>query len=474
MTSSGTNAEPVWDHVDAKRQRFIELSDRVFDTPEVLYTEKRSAAAHVALLEEEGFRVTHGVAGIPTAVIAEAGDEGPVVAILGEYDALPSLSQQSGTTEHTPVENGGAGHGCGHNLLGSAAVAAATAVKDWLAESGIKARVRYYGCPAEEGGAAKTHMVRAGLFDDVDAAVTWHPASWTGVDDMHSLANTRIDFSFVGKSAHAAGAPHLGRSALDACELTSIGVNYLREHMPSDARIHYAYLDVGGEAPNVVQSHATVRHLIRARNPSELLDLVARVRKVAEGAAMMTETTLSMQTFSAVSNLVGNRPLEEAMQSAFDRLGPVQFDEEDREFARAIRKTFGADAVTTVFRNIDMTPDMDLPLCDFVAPLNRAPAKTMGSTDVGDVSWVVPTVQARVTTCAMGTPFHTWQTTTYGKTPTAHKGMIHAAKIMADTAAQVIKNKELREAAKADRDARLAREPYLCPLPESALPPIPA
>ncbi len=251
------NSDIIWDNVDRHREAFIGLSDRVFDTPETLYGEFRSVAEHRAMLAEQGFRITDDAAGIPTAVLGEAGDEGPVIAILGEFDALPGLSQAPGVAEHQPLEHGGNGHGCGHNLLGSAAMLAATAVKDWLAASGVKARVRYYGCPAEEGGAAKTFMVRDGLFDDVDVAISWHPATYTSVSRATSLANTRIDFTFHGKAAHAAGAPELGRSALDAVELMNVGINYMREHMPDEARVHYAYLDAGGAAPNVVQHKAT-------------------------------------------------------------------------------------------------------------------------------------------------------------------------------------------------------------------------
>ena len=216
---------------------------------------------------------------------------------------------------------------------------AATAIKDWIEAEGIEARVRYYGCPAEEGGAAKTYMVREGLFDDVDLAITWHPASFNGVDDAHSLANTRIDFTFTGKAAHAASAPELGRSALDAVELMNIGVNYMREHMPDDARVHYAYLDAGGIAPNVVPAKATVRHLVRSRNLAGLADLVARVHAISEGAALMSGVRVESKVFSAVSNLLGNRPLEEAMQAEFDALGPVPFDANDEKFAAEIRAT---------------------------------------------------------------------------------------------------------------------------------------
>lgn len=468
------NADPVWGHVERHREALVALAERVFDTPELLYEERRSAAEHEAALRALGFRVETGVAGIPTAVVGEAGEGGPVIAVLGEYDALPGLSQEPGVAEPRPVVAGGPGHGCGHNLLGAAALLAAAALKDWLAAEGLPGRVRYYGCPAEEGGAAKAYMVREGLFADVDAAVTWHPAGWTGVDDARSLANTRIDFTFLGKSAHAAAAPELGRSALDACELMSVGVNYLREHMPDSARVHYAYLDAGGPAPNVVQARATVRHLIRSREAAELRGLVERVRRIAEGAALMTDTAVEARVFSAVSNLLPNRPLEEAMQRELDRLGPVPFDEADRAFAREIQATLTPDDLASSFARIGMAPEPDLPLFDRVAPLDRRGEGGDGSTDVGDVSWAVPLVQARVATCAFGTPFHTWQTTAQGRTPAAHKGMVHAAKVMAATAAALVREPALLAAAKEDHARRVAARPYASPLPEDARPPIPA
>lgn len=466
------NADPIWDHVDRHRDGFIALSDAVFDTPETLFAEHKSVAEHTHMLKAQGFRVTENAAGLPTAVVGEAGDEGPVIAILGEFDALPYLSQAAGVAAHQPLEEGGNGHGCGHNLLGAAALLAATAVKDWLAESGIKARVRYYGCPAEEGGAAKTYMVRDGLFDDVDAAISWHPATFTAVNAAMSLANTRIDFTFHGKAAHAAGAPELGRSALDAVELMNIGVNYMREHMPDSARVHYAYLDAGGVAPNVVQAKATVRQLVRASTLPELRDLMQRVRKIAEGAALMTETQVTSQVFSGVSNLLGNRPLEEALQAELDRLGPVPFDEADREFARDIQKTLTDADIAATFKRIGTKPDKGLALCDFVAPLDRNHEGGEGSTDVGDVSWAVPTVQARVATCAIGTPFHTWQTVAQGKAPAAHKGMVYAAKAMAATACRLIENPSLVQAAKEMHRAHLNETPYVCPIPDDVRPPV--
>src|SRR5436190_10661591 len=308
------NSEKIWQLVDARKEDYEALSDRVWGMPEIAYTEYRSTAEHRAMLEQEGFRISENLADIPTAVMGEAGEGGPVIAILGEYDALPGLSQVAGIAEPKEVDRGGNGHACGHNLLGSAALLAATAVKNYLAQAGIKGRVRYYGCPAEEGGAAKTFMVRAGCFEDVDIAITWHPGAMNRVDDALSLAGARIDYTFRGRASHAAAAPHLGRSALDAVELMNVGVNYMREHMPSDARIHYAVLDAGGVAPNVVQATAKVRYAVRARELPGMRALLERVKKVANGAAMMTETQVDMRVVSAVSNLLGNTPLEEAME----------------------------------------------------------------------------------------------------------------------------------------------------------------
>ena len=469
------NTEQIWQIVDEKREDYIALADRVWGMPELAYGEHRSVAEHISMLETEGFRITRDVAGIPTAVMAEAGEEGPVIAILGEYDALPGLSQEAGIAEPKPIEgDAGVGHGCGHNLLGSAAMLAAASVKDWLAAQGIKGRVRYYGCPAEEGGAAKGFMVRAGAFSDVDIAISWHPASFSGVNEPVSLANTRIDFTFVGRASHAAAAPHLGRSALDAVELMNVGVNYMREHMPDSARVHYAYLDAGGIAPNVVQAKAKVRYLIRASDLSELTALVTRVRKIADGAALMTETSVTTAVVSAVSNLMGNDPLEKLMDDNFQRLGPPEFDAADVAYAEKIRATLSDADIAAAFNRAGMPVRRDLALCDFVVPLAAKGRGGNGSTDVGDVSWVVPTVQARGATCAVGTPFHSWQLTAQGKSPAAHKGLVHVAKVMAGTAIDAIQNPDVIAAAKADLAARTKVTPYVCPLPADVQPPIAA
>jgi aminobenzoyl-glutamate utilization protein B len=459
------NTEEIWRLVEARKDDYVRLSDRIWEIPELAYTEHQSCAEHVAMLEKEGFRVTENVTGIPTAVMGEAGEGGPVIAILGEYDALPGLSQEAGVAEPRPLPGNGYGHGCGHNLLGSA-------VKEHLEENNIPGRVRYYGCPAEEGGAAKGFMVRAGAFRDVDVAISWHPAAFSGVNEAVSLANTRIDFTFHGRASHAAAAPHLGRSALDAVELMSVGVNYMREHMPSDARVHSAILDAGGIAPNVVQARAKVRYLIRAADLPALMRLKERVLKIAEGAALMAETRVENRVISAVSNLLGNTPLEKAMHDNLMRLGPPAFDEQDRVFAAEIQATLSEEDIESAFRRAGVPVRKGVPLCDQIVPLDAKGAKMVGSTDVGDVSWVVPTVQARGATYAFGTPGHSWQLTAQGKTPAAHKGIVHVAKVMAGTAVDVIKDETLLVRAKADHAARTQGTPYVCPIPPDIDPPI--
>ncbi len=465
------NTDEVWRNVDAKKATFTALADTVWGTPELNFAEFRSAAEHQKALEAEGFRVTANLAGIPTAFMGEAGAGGPVIAILGEFDALPGLSQEAGITEPRPVEGqNGQGHGCGHNLLGSGALLAATAVKDYLAANGLPGRVRYYGCPAEEGGAGKVFMVRDGAFDGVDVAISWHPAPFAGVNASPSLACKVTDFSFTGRASHAAAAPHLGRSALDAVELMNVGVNYMREHMPSDARIHYALLDAGGIAPNVVQARAKVRYLVRAIDAPGLASLVKRVEKIAQGAALMTETSVTSQVISGMSNMVENAPLAQAMQDNFERLGPPDFDAADREFAEQIRKTLRPDDIAAAFTRFGLAVDTEKPLCDLIVPLGSNGGSTsVGSTDLGDVSWAMPTVYARGATYAIGTPGHSWQLTAQGKTAAAHKGMVHVAKVMAGTAIDVLRDPALLERAKADHAKRTGGR-YDCPLPKELAP----
>lgn len=460
--------------IDTRTPAYVALSDAVWDTPELNFAEFRSAAAHRAQLVREGFRITDAPAGLPTALLAEAGAGGPVIAILGEYDALPGLSQQAGLAEPRPLPTSNNGHGCGHNLLGAASLLAAAAVKDFLAANHLPGRVRYYGCPAEEGGSAKGFMVRAGCFDDVDIAICWHPAAFTGVNTPISLACNEIDFHFTGRAAHAAEMPELGRSALDALELMNVATNYLREHMPSSARIHYAHIDSGGIAPNVVQAHASVRYLIRARTLPELHALNARIYAIADGAALMTETIVTAKIVSGDANLVGNTPLEHLMHRQLERLGPPTFDAADRAFATKIQSTLTTEDIATSGARFGLRPAPGEALSTAIYPLGAGDGTLVGSTDVGTVSWVVPTVQMRGATYAIGTPGHSWQLVAQGKSPAAHKGMAHAAKAMAATATALFHDPTLIAAAKSDHTARLAGTAFVNPIPDDTMPALPA
>ena len=296
--------------------------------------------------------------------------------------------------------------------------------------------------------------------------------SFCEVVDAYSLANARVDFSFKGRASHAAAAPHLGRSALDAVELMNVGVNYMREHMPSDCRVHYAVIDAGGIAPNVVQARAKVRYSIRAPDVHQMRPLVERVSKIARGAALMTETEVAIKIISAVSNLLGNAPLEDAMWRHIERLGPPQFDDLDKAFARRMQAAITPEDIAFTYRSFGLGEPVDRPLGDIVVPREAVRLPMMGSTDVGDVSWVVPLVQMHGATCAVGTPFHSWQLVAQGKTPAAKKGMVHAAKVMAATALEALRDDALIAAAKADLAKRVAKRPYVSPLPDGAEPPI--
>lgn len=466
-------SEALREAIDMRRKRYIALSDAVWDVPELLFEEFESALLHAELLQEEGFQVTRGFAGMPTAVMGEAGTSGPIIAFLGEYDALPGLSQQAGYTHPCPVEPGGNGHGCGHNMLGAASLLAASVTRDWLAKNGLPGRVRYYGCPAEEGGSAKVFMVRDGYFDDVDIAITWHPAGTTRVDCQNYLANISVNFSFSGRAAHAATTPHLGRSALDAVELMNVGVNYLREHIPSDARIHYAIIDSGGIAPNVVQAHAVVQYCIRARDLRQLNELLERVRNVARGAAQMTETSVVDEVLGTTSNMLANPSLQALMYQHYQRLGPVPFDDEDRAFAALMQKTLTENDIRLEFGRVGMRPQFDLPLCDFIVQNDPPGERVTGSTDVADVSWKVPTVQGRVATHAMGTPPHSWQIVAQGKSGIAHKAVFYAAEIMAATACDLFIHPVEISKAKADHRLALELDPYVCPMPSHIRPRVP-
>ena len=453
--------------------RMTALADKIWTLAELRYAENASAQLHQEALAGSGFKVTANVADIPTAFVAEwvseGGEDGPVIAFLGEYDALSGLNQQSGALVCTPsVDNPGmAGHGCGHHLLGTSAHFAATALQAHLQASGQKARVRYYGCPAEEGGSGKTFMARAGVFDDVDVALTWHPASYTSVFSQSTLANIQAKFIFHGKASHAANSPHLGRSALDAVELMNVGVNYMREHMPSDARVHYAVTDSGGMSPNVVQARAEVLYLVRALRNHEAAELFERVKNVARGAALMTECRVEIVFDKACSNLLQNSTLNQVMYEQMQALGQLQVNASEHKKALDFQATLDKNDVEAVSRPLAAVLRGQVPsVFEGLAPYDPKANDVMyGSTDVADVSWVTPTVQAWVACYAFGTPLHSWQMVSQGQTGLAHAGMVRAAKILTATAAELLAKPELIAKAKAELLERRQGKPYECPIP---------
>ncbi|OXM84068.1 amidohydrolase [Paenibacillus rigui] len=453
--------------IEQKRDWYIDISNQIWDYAETRFEEYRSAELLCKALEQEGFAVERGVGGMQTAFIASYGSGKPVVALLGEFDALSGLSQKKASSEQEAVVQGGNGHGCGHNLLGTGALAAAVTLKQIMEEQGIGGTIRYYGCPGEEGGSGKTFMAREHLFDDIDFAVSWHPMDYNSVMSMNSLANYQIYYKFKGKSSHAAASPHLGRSALDAVELMNVGVNYLREHIIQEARVHYAVTNTGGLSPNVVQPSAEVLYLIRAPHIAQAKEIFDRVSDVARGAALMTGTEVQIVFDKACSNLVPNEVLERVMHAKFEELGVPAFDEQERKLAQAVRATLSEAEIASAPNIPDGMREKEL--ADRLNPYVNG-LFLSGSTDVGDVSWIAPTVQCTTACFVIGSPPHSWQWVTLGATSIAHKGMLHAGKIMAATALEAILRPELVEQAKSELRDRLRGHAYACPIPSGVVP----
>ncbi|MFM0394929.1 M20 family metallopeptidase [Paraburkholderia phytofirmans] len=459
--------------VDSNADNYIKLSDRIWGYAELGFSEFDSSAAHVEYLEKAGFEIKRGIAGMPTAFVAEAGSGGPVVGILGEFDALSGLSQESGALvcrTSTEIANGN-GHGCGHHLLGTSAHLAAVAVKSFLETSGMPGRVRFYGCPAEEGGYGKTFMVRDGLFNDVDAALTWHPGIANQVINLNLLAVKQVYFRFKGVAAHAGVSPHLGRSALDALELMNVGVNFLREHIVPEARLHYAIINAGGTAPNVVQANTEVLYTIRAPRNRVVDEIYERVEAIAKGAAMMTGCTVDTRFDSACSNILLNTPLNELMYKHLQRLGAPDYELSEHSFADAIHQTTHREERELAGRMLTAAWRDPKPLFDAVDRYDPASAITMhGSTDVGDVSWVTPTAQCATACFAFGSSPHSWQWVSQGKSSIAHKGMLLAAKTIAATAIDLFRDPSHIEAARAELVARRDGDEYSSPVPDGVQP----
>ncbi len=421
--------------IDARAAHYGDVSKQIWGFAELGYLEVKSSALLQGELSAAGFRMQAGIAGMPTAFTAEFGSGKPVIAIIGEFDALPGLSQDTTPTRHALVE-GGAGHGCGHNLFGTAAVASAISVKEWMIANKVPGTLRFYGTPAEEGGAGKVYMVRDGLFDDVDVAVTWHPGDENRVAGSSSLANISGKFRFHGVSAHAAASPELGRSALDAVEVMDVMTNFMREHVPQETRMHYVITN-GGRAPNVVPDFAEVYYVVRHPDIRVVDQIWGRILDAAKGAALGTGTSYDVTVTGAVYNLLINQTLAKVQQKALERVGGYHYTAAERSWAEQLQASLPSSKVP-----LETTERIQA--LDFSQPAGG------GSTDVGDVSWRVPTVQMSAATWVPGTPAHSWQAVAADGMSIGRQGMIVAAKTMALTAAELFTSPATIAAARAE------------------------
>lgn len=465
------------EYLDGLRPVIERLSDAVWDFAELGFKEYRSASTLAAFLEEQGFSVARNTGGIPTAFVASWGEGEPVFGFLGEYDALSGLSQEAVPNRKPRVE-GAPGHGCGHNLLGVGSLAAACALKHVMESAGIGGTVRFYGCPAEELLAGKVYMARSGCFHDLSVAITWHPGSLNCVRERTGTAMYSAKFRFRGRTAHAAADPHNGRSALDAVELMNVGANYLREHVPEGTRIHYV-ITQGGLQPNVVPDFAEVWYFVRAPRMSEVKEVYERLVDVARGASIMTQTAFDIRFMTGCHEVLVNHSLAEAMWKCLQKVGPPQFDEYDVEFARALRETFEGQVegerpqgeVTARSGAGAGLPHDDSKgaseiLKNTLTPPTGRSSPSGGSTDVGDVSYIVPTVQMSAATMPVGCPGHSWQNAACSGSPIGKKGMMVAAKTMALLGVYLLQNPGEIEKAWDEFRKETGGLPYRSPLPD--------
>ena len=422
--------------VDAEADRTARVAQELWELAELGYLETRSSGLMQAELAGEGFRIEEGIAEIPTAFVAEWGEGGPVIAILAEMDALPGINQ-SGLATRDPVDGKAAGHACGHNLFGAGSLTAAIAVKNWLEATGTPGRIRLYGTPAEEGGSGKVYMTRAGMFDDVDIAIHWHADDENSASAQTSLANRSAKFRFTGVSAHAAGAPERGRSALDGVEAMNMMANMMHEHMPQDARMHYV-ITSGGNAPNVVPDFAEVFYYVRHPDPEGVEQIWARLEDAARGAAMGTGTEVEWEIIHGNNPLLVNEALARVMHAKLEMVGGVEYTAEERAWAEELQLSLG---------------DSALPLSSAAQVQPYSVRLGYGSTDVGDVSWATPTVGVRTATWVPGTSSHSWQAVAASGNSIGHKGAQVAAKAMTLMAIELFTNPQLRADARAEFDA---------------------
>ncbi|HEX4750951.1 MAG TPA: amidohydrolase [Bryobacteraceae bacterium] len=445
--------------VDSNSAEYSKVSKEIWGYAELGYHEEKSSTLLQSELKKAGFEVKAGVADEPTGFVASYGSGKPVIAMLGEFDALPGLSQAS-VPDRSPVTENAPGHGCGHNLLGSGAALAAVAVKEYMEANHVQGTLRYYGTPAEEGGSGKVYMLRAGLFRDVDVVLHWHPGDRNAVNNGGMLAITTARFKFHGIAAHAAAAPDRGRSALDAVMLMGNGIEFMREHVPSTTRIHYI-ISNGGQAPNIVPETAEMYLFARSPNLATLNNIWARINKIAEGAAMMTETTLEVNSLDGDANIIGNDVLAKVAQKDLEEVGGFRYTPEETHFAEELQKSLPQEG------------RRDLHSTENVMPLKPYdPNQPSASTDVGDISWNLPTIGFSAATFVPGVAAHTWQAAACAGTTIGQKGMVVSAKAMALTAADLFADPKLVADAKVEFARQMQGKTYRSMIPEGQKPPL--
>ncbi|RLI10677.1 amidohydrolase [Candidatus Bathyarchaeota archaeon] len=471
MSEKGKQVALSW--IEENEKRIIEVSDAIWGFAELGLREFKSSKLLADELERHGFRVERGVAGMPTAFVATWGEGRPVIGVMGEYDALPGLSQKP-VPYKEPLKEGAPGHGCGHNIHGTSGMAGAIAVRYAMEEAGIQGTIKFYGTPAEESASGKVWMVRAGVFDGVDAVLSHHPSSMNVAGLSSSLANNSVKFHFYGKSSHAAGSPEQGRSALDAVELMNVGVNYLREHVVQEARIHYV-IEAGGGQPNVVPDYARSWYLIRAPERDQVEEIYKRILDIAKGAALMTGTTYKVEFLKAIYNKIPSRTLSELVTANMREIGSPEYTEEELEFAEELAKTISEEAKREALRKskrpgwedlMDVLIDRTIPDAWNEGEVGR------GSTDVADVSWQAPTMEFGTATYVLGTPGHSWHVVAQSGMGLGHKSLIFASKVIAASALDLLTKPELLKRAWEELKERTKGRAYRTPLPPDAQPPL--
>ena len=453
--------------------KFKQLSDKLWEYAEPGMREYKSARAYAEFLKNEGFTVNEKICGMDTAFEGVFGSGSPVICFLAEYDALSGLNQRANIFNQEKDSDSDTGQGCGHHLLGVGSLYGACLYKEYLEKNGLSGTVKFVGCPGEEAGSGKTYLARDGYFDDCDIALTWHPGIFNQVVTGSSQSCTAIYFKFKGIASHAASAPHLGRSALDAAELMNVGVNYLREHMEDSDRVHYAYIDAGGKAPNVVQNLTILKYFVRSKNNHDCSSLTERVINCAKGAALMTGTEVEVIFDEGLSNTISNQTLENVLFETMKEDYDLSYGLDECEYLSKYKSSFDGKINIPLMVKDENKLKEDIKnnvICSYIIDKEHHDICQMGSTDVGDVSWCVPTGQFNTACFAYGASGHSWQWVAQGKSSVADKGMKYAGRVLCDAAIKLHNNPELIEKAKRELKYKLDGESYKCPIPKDVKP----